>query len=1060
MTTDYVALTEENRIEYGRAIKRIGKMLLEDRYDRRTHFIYEVLQNAEDALRRRGPDWTGSRTVVFDLTRDRLRISHYGAPFDKDDVRGICGIDESTKDITAIGRFGIGFKSVYAVTQRPEVHSGDEAFAILDYVFPSAASACARAPEETVFILPLTAADEGPFKEIAAGLAALGPEALLFLKHVNEIVWSVEGGGSGSYKRTPTGAGFMREVQLSARGSGWPRDETYLLFSRPVEHEGKPVGLAEIAFLTEFDDDKRVVRPITDARLVVFFPTVLPTYTGFLVQGPYQTTPSRDNVPVDKPWNVKLAAVTADLLVAALLHLRDADLLDVAVLKSLPLERQKLTGGLFAPLFDRTVRAFTEERLLPTSTGRFAAAGHVRLARAQDVRDLIGPQQLGRLLGSDKNVSWVSADITADRAPQLRTFLVQELKIVELTLDAVLGRMTEEFLTAQSDTWMLRLYRALGAQPALWRTRAKEMPLLRLEDGRHVALHRGDLLQAFLPGEGKTGFPTVRAALCTPQSLKFLAGIGLTKPDPVDDVIRNLLPKYRQSPPDISAYAEDIARMLRAYRTDSSAQRSKLVAALRATTFVRCLDAKSGAKVVVTPGQAYLAATRLQNLFQGVEQVYLVNNANESLRGEPVREMLETCGAVRILRTFPIHCDLSAEARTEIRRAAGWQSCTYESAIPDQDIAGLNGLLALLSTLPEEARRDRARQLWDALAELADRRSSALSVPYNWTYHHARSTTVDAHFIRKLNAHAWVPDRDGTLRLPSEVLFEELGWMAHPLLESRIRFQPPAIAALAREVGIDTDVLDELKRLGVTDLAQLRERLKADLVSEKDDEEDQNGESDVNDENGAGDRDDQDENEPGQDDDEGQGGGGGGGDRGGSGDGGRGGGDSGSGKSKGGGGSGGGEREFISYVASHSGESETDPDGLTHEERMELEDLAIARILEFEPQLERMPPGNKGFDLIDPDAVGEPQRWIEVKAMKGDLAGRPVGLSQPQMEHARRYGDQYWLYVVEHAADDARARIVKIRNPFGKTGTFTFDRGWTAVAIIQNCAKVSPNVTT
>ncbi|NNM76496.1 DUF3883 domain-containing protein [Sphingomonas sp. ID1715] len=1055
MTTDYVALSEENRIEYGRAIKRIGKMLLEDRYDRRTHFIYEVLQNAEDALRRRGPDWAGSRTVSFDLNRERLRISHYGAPFDTDDVRGICGIDESTKDITAIGRFGIGFKSVYAVTQRPEVHSGDEAFVILDYVFPSAASACVRAPDETVFLLPLAPADEGSFNEIASGLAALGAEALLFLKHVNEIVWNVEGGSSGSYKRTPKGDGFMREVHLSARGAGWEREETYLLFSRAVEHEGKEVGLAEIAFLTEVEDDKRIVRPITDARLVVFFPTVLPTYTGFLIQGPYQTTPSRDNVPVDKPWNVKLATFTADLLVEALLHLRDSDMLDVAVLGTLPLERQKLMEGLFAPLFDRTVRAFTEERLLPTSTGRFATAGHVRLARAQDVRELIGPQQLGRLLGSDGNVSWVSAEITADRAPRLRSFLMQELKVAELTLDAVLSRMTEEFLIAQSDNWMLRLYRALGTQPALWRTRAKEMPLLRLEDGRHVALHRGDQPEAFLPGEGKTDFPTVRASLCTPQSLKFLTGIGLTKPDPVDDVIRNLLPKYRQPSPDDSAYADDIARILRAYRTDSSAQRSKLVAALRATTFVRCLDAKSGANLIVAPGQVYLAAIRLQNLFQGVEKVYLVNSAHECLRGEPVREMLETCGAVRILRTVPIICDLSAEARSEIRHAAGWQSCTYENPIPDQDIAGLTGLLTLLPTLPEEARRDRARQLWDALAELADRRPHALSVQYSWTYHYTRTTTVDAHFIRKLNAHPWVPDRNGNLRLPSAVLFEELGWPSHPLLESRIRFKPPAIAALAREVGIDADVLDELKRLGVTDLAQLRTRLKADPDDQigngaSDDESRENheqGDEHTRGESGrdsSQDDDRQDEDESGEGD-EGRGSGGDGTSNGG----GSGGTKGGSGKGKGE--SGGGEREFISYVASHNGDAQSDPDGLTYEERMRLEDRAIERIVKLEQQLMRMPPGNKGFDLIDPDAVGEPQRWIEVKAMKGDLNDRPVGLSQPQMEHARRYGDQYWLYVVEYAADDSRARIVKIRNPFGRTGTFTFDRGWATVAIIQDC---------
>ena len=99
--------------------------------------IYELLQNAEDALRKRS-GWVGSRAVQFALIKSQLRVSHFGKPFDEPDVRGICGIDESTKDLTAIGRFGIGFKSVYAFTDHPEVHSGLEDFAIEDFVRPVA----------------------------------------------------------------------------------------------------------------------------------------------------------------------------------------------------------------------------------------------------------------------------------------------------------------------------------------------------------------------------------------------------------------------------------------------------------------------------------------------------------------------------------------------------------------------------------------------------------------------------------------------------------------------------------------------------------------------------------------------------------------------------------------------------------------------------------------------------------------------------------------------------------------------------------------------------------
>lgn len=81
-----------------------------------------------------------------------LKVSHLGKPFNEADVRGICGIAESTKALTAIGRFGIGFKSVYAFTDRPEVHSGDESFAIENLVWPLATADIAREPEEMVVV--------------------------------------------------------------------------------------------------------------------------------------------------------------------------------------------------------------------------------------------------------------------------------------------------------------------------------------------------------------------------------------------------------------------------------------------------------------------------------------------------------------------------------------------------------------------------------------------------------------------------------------------------------------------------------------------------------------------------------------------------------------------------------------------------------------------------------------------------------------------------------------------------------------------------------------------
>ena len=115
MPTNYKKIAEENIKKYGTDIGRYGPVLLAHLYSDRTHFIYEILQNAEDA----GARAKKSVKISFHLFKDRLEIRHNGKLFDEPDVRGICGLVEGTKkdDLTQIGKFGIGFKSVYAYVE-------------------------------------------------------------------------------------------------------------------------------------------------------------------------------------------------------------------------------------------------------------------------------------------------------------------------------------------------------------------------------------------------------------------------------------------------------------------------------------------------------------------------------------------------------------------------------------------------------------------------------------------------------------------------------------------------------------------------------------------------------------------------------------------------------------------------------------------------------------------------------------------------------------------------------------------------------------------------------
>jgi hypothetical protein len=141
-----------------------------------------------------------------------------------------------------------------------------------------------------------------------------------------------------------------------------------------------------------------------------------------------------------------------------------------------------------------------------------------------------------------------------------------------------------------------------------------------------------------------------------------------------------------------------------------------------------------------------------------------------------------------------------------------------------------------------------------------------------------------------------------------------------------------------------------------------------------------------------------------------------------------------------------GRRKFVSYVAVNADEEEPDPDGLDRQERLVLEEKAIALVLSHEPHLKRTPTNNPGFDLMQSGPDDNPVKLVEVKAMTGILQNRPVGLSSRQFECAQEHGEAYWLYVVEHAGSAEQARIVRIQDPAGKARTFTFDHGWLAVS--------------
>lgn len=484
MPSDYDRIRGDNMDEYGKGTRHLE--FLGRLYSDRTHFIYELLQNAEDAR---------ASTVSFVLEPTRLVFKHDGKElFNEKHVRGVCGVAEGTKaeDETKIGKFGIGFKSVYAYTRTPEIHCGDEHFRIEHFVRPTAADQVAvGSPWTTLFIFPFAQEAGGApaqaFAAIKQRLSTIGVHTLLFLRNLREIQWEVTGGARGLYRSHSKPSPKHRRVDLkafsdTAPGASAPQvAEDWLVFERPLSIPGKTVTFnVEAAFRLAKDQKtgKESIQRLTNAPLVVYFPTAIQTGLGFLIQGPYRTTPARDNIEEDHPLNIAMLSHTGELIVEALRTIKEMDLLTIEVLSALPLKQtldnayMSLTYGfrpeasreekLFAPITTRVAKALKEEELLPAYPTGFVAGNTALLARTSDLRELLTPDQLQALLGTNVRHRWLTEDITADRTASFRAYLMASIGVQELTPEGLAQKLTKEFLLLQPDEWLVSFYSFSG----------------------------------------------------------------------------------------------------------------------------------------------------------------------------------------------------------------------------------------------------------------------------------------------------------------------------------------------------------------------------------------------------------------------------------------------------------------------------------------------------------------------------------------------------------------------------------------------------------------------
>lgn len=400
--------------------------------DYRGRLVYELLQNADDAMEGRASE---RDRVAFRATEHGLWMANSGRALTNADVQGLCGLGASSKvdsggtKRASIGHKGLGFKSVLEITERPSAYSSTVAFELgaihawpaIEALFaemgwtpprgvPSMRfpAHLAQLPHEwqelvergftTAFYFPYRN-ELSPEQRQALGdlLLGLPLTSVLFLKHLEEIE-VVVADGSRDERATwsvvrcqSTDAGWSSCTGFSESGlyrvevSSTTGDAAAFLVAHDADvaignHRSGLSGPAwEGVQVTEVSvavcDPARTTAPMPSEwrRFHVFLPTTEPSPYPMLVNGAFATDLSRQRVLVAEDptdYNAHLIRSAATTFTSRLLPALEAMGVDVALLA---LERAEQSEGDEASAGSRFHRALCDALadlpLIPSETG-------------------------------------------------------------------------------------------------------------------------------------------------------------------------------------------------------------------------------------------------------------------------------------------------------------------------------------------------------------------------------------------------------------------------------------------------------------------------------------------------------------------------------------------------------------------------------------------------------------------------------------------------------------------------------------------------------------------
>ena len=552
-----------------------------DIYSDSAHFVYELLQNADDA---------GATEAEFILDNTKVIFKHNGTrqftisdpdskSIEKDrnenkygDINAITAIGFSNKRIddntNKIGKFGVGFMAVFSYTQSPNIYDDNIWFKIEDHIIPIRLDVdCPeRKKGETAFVLtfdnPKT--KKNAFEEISEKLKHLENPVLFLtnLKHVryrinNNIGEYANGSTSGKYEAqvvetkdvdSQTNANLIHVYHNDKN-----EHDTIWILSRGIERYLK----YSVGFWV--DDDNNFITNKNDYAYC-YFSTKEVTNLNFVIHAPFELTQNRSNIKAGVKHNQEMIQLLAELAGDALIFFRDIStkehhyindrIFDLVPLNDSSFKEVGNSESIsFKPFYTEIRKRFEVEELLP-GKGHCVSKEHAYWANVASIMSLFSNEQLKQITG-DNNAEWVLSEIGRDskQGIKIRDYvdgLINKYFDEEIQNRNILYSLSKEFIEAQTFDWLLIFYKWC-VETNNRRNIAQKRPIFINHLGNATPLlNQSNVPILFIPVPHMIGLNFVHDDFIKDDDCReiFEDKFQIRKPNTFDYIRTTIIPKY------------------------------------------------------------------------------------------------------------------------------------------------------------------------------------------------------------------------------------------------------------------------------------------------------------------------------------------------------------------------------------------------------------------------------------------------------------------------------------------------------------------------------------